>query len=129
MLKWATVKIPNGEEVVGSIAIIGNLKIWAEEEFWGVHWVDSYDDIHQGVGTGVESCKQAAEQWLKDFFMPIVKHTVAEVVGTEIFNGDKLEDKASDVLDAVLETISEHNYIENGEQRTDTSESVGRGDF
>lgn len=128
MLKWTEFKIPNSEEI-NYLATVGQLVICVEEDFWAVRWEYTYDNIHEGIGISVESCKQAAEQWLKDFFMPIVKHTIAEVVGTEIFNGDKLEDKASDVLDAVLETISEHNYIENGEQRTDTSESVGRGDF
>ncbi len=37
--------------------------------------------------------------------------------------------KKEESLEAILETISENNYIENGEQRTDTSESIRGGDI
>jgi len=133
VLKWIKEEIPNSKEEHFS-SKVGDFILWCETDYewrianWGIRIDGSYDIIEETSNT-IEEAKREAEKWLGTLFMPIVKHTIAEVAGTEIFNGNKLEEKASDVLDAVLETISENNYIENGEQGADTPKSIGGGNL
>ncbi len=132
MLKW-TEKVVNDHKILHTK--IGQVEVFCYSAYRNrsLSFVVFINDLYtHEFTTGFESledCKEKAEEWVKGFFMPIVKHTIAEVVGAEVFNGNKLEEKASDVLDAVLETISEYNYIENGEQGTDSSQVIRRGDL
>lgn len=124
MLKWKYNEEPNGTLTLWTCDL-GNIYMFIEKQYLAI-WLKNEKRpnsfLFEAEFETTELAKEKAEQWLKDFFMPTVKHTVAEVVGTEVFNGNKLEEKASDVLDAILETISENNYIENEQKESATAE-------